>query len=289
MKCFTKLVVLLLLLATASHTAMAAKLKVVASFSIVGDMTARIGGTDIDLTVLVGPDADAHVFQADPKNARAVAAAQLFIANGRGLDAWAARLIKASGSKARLVSLSAAVSSRPGDPHAWQDVHNAKLYADVIRLALATAEPKAAAAINQRAALYRSELETLDEQVRQRFSRIPPSRRKVITTHDAFGFLGDAYGVEFIAPLGISTESQPSAKAVARLITQIRRERITAVFLENIADNRLITQIARETGITMGGRLYSDALSPNNGPASSYISMMRQNVRLLTEAMAKGS
>ncbi|MEQ1756436.1 MAG: zinc ABC transporter substrate-binding protein [Micropepsaceae bacterium] len=267
----------------------AATLKVVASFSIIGDMTARVGGDDIDLTVLVGPDADVHVFQADPKRARAVASAQLFIANGRGLDAWASRLIKASGSKATLVNLTDAVTGRPGDPHAWQDVKNALAYVEALRLALATADPKKAFAYDQRASLLHAELLALERQVRTEFQLIPAVRRKAITTHDAFGFLGQAYGVEFIAPLGISTENQPSAKSVARLITQIRKERITAVFLENIADNRLISQIARETGIALGGRLYSDALSPASGPAASYICMMRHNVRLLTEAMAKGS
>jgi len=269
--------------------AAAARLKVVASFSVIGDMARNVGGNDIDLTVLVGPDSDAHVFQANALHARAVSAAQVFLANGRGLDAWAARLLRATGAHATLVTLSERVTARPGDPHAWNDARNAVIYVGAIRQALDAADPSHAQGFDERATAYAIRLRALDNDIRSGLALIPHGMRKVITTHDAFGFFGDAYGVRFLAPLGLSTENQPSARAVATLITQIRQERIRALFLENISDSRLMTQIARETHVRVGGKLYSDALSPKSGPAGTYLDMMSHNARLLTEAMAGGS
>lgn len=278
----------LLCLANAS-AAPSDKLKVVATFSILGDMAERVGGEHIELTVLVKADADAHEFQPGPSDARVVAGAGVFLVNGRGFDNWAARLLKASGSKARLVKSSASVKARPADPHAWQDVSNAVLYVDAIERAFSKAAPAHAGAFSKAAAAYRSELKALHEEIQRAVGAVPSTRRNVITTHDAFGFFGKAYGIRFMAPLGVSTHAQASAKSLSVLVRQIRQERISALFMENIADNRLIQQIARETGVAIGGRLYSDALSGKDGPAATYVAMMRQNARLLTEAMAKGS
>jgi zinc/manganese transport system substrate-binding protein len=280
---------ILLVLVGLAAPASADRLKVIASFSVIADMAREVGGNDIDLTILVGPDSDAHVFQANAEHARAVSTAKVFLANGRGLDAWAQRLLKATGSRAMLVTLSDRIASRPGDPHAWNDARNAVIYVEAIRKVFAAASPAFTDAFNRRAANYTQRLRELDASIRQGFARVPPDGRKVITTHDAFGFFAEAYGLQFLAPIGLSTENQPSAKAVATLITQIRREKIRALFLENISDSRLITQIARETRVRIGGKLYSDALSPPAGPAGSYIELMRHNARLLTEAMAGGS
>lgn len=277
-----------LCLANAS-AAPSGKLKVVATFSILGDMAERVGGEHIELTVLVQADADAHEFQPGPADARAVAGAGIFLVNGRGFDDWSTRLARASGGKARLVKTSADVKARPNDPHAWQDVSNAVLYVDAIERAFSRAAPSNAPAFRKAADAYRSELRALHAEILANVGSVPAGRRNVITTHDAFGFFGKAYGIRFLAPLGVSTHSQASAKSLSVLVRQIRRERISALFLENIADNRLIEQIARETGVKVGGRLFSDALSAKDGPAPTYVAMMRQNARLLTEAMAKGS
>jgi zinc/manganese transport system substrate-binding protein len=269
--------------------ATAKPLRVVATFSVIGDMAREVGGDRIALQVLVGPDSDAHVFQANAEQAREVSGAQVLLANGRGLDAWAPRLLKATASRARLIVLSQRVVTRPGDPHAWNDVRNAIVYVEAIRKAFREAAPQDADAFDRNAAAYVGRLRDLDAAIRKGLERVPSARRKVITTHDAFGFFGEAYGVRFIAPLGLSTENQPSAKAVAALITQIRREKIRALFLENIADGRLMTQIARETGVRIGGKLYSDALSSPEGPATTYVDLMRHNAGVLTDAMAGGS
>lgn len=277
-------------------------LEVVASFSILGDMAARVGGKDVRLTVLIGPDSDAHAFEPTPAHARSVAQADVILLNGLGFEPWLARLARASASRARLVEVSRSITplamkrdahghshAQGRDPHAWQDVRNAMAYVSNIAGALATADPANAAAYRARAAAFIAELRSLDAGIRESIARIPQARRRVITSHDAFGYFGNAYGVTFLSPVGISTEAQASARGVARLIGQIRREKIRVVFVENIADPRLIAQIARETGARLGGRLYSDALSGPAGPAPSYVGMMRHNTRLLTEAMSEGS
>ena len=176
-------------------------------------------------------------------------------------------------------------SSATIDPHAWQDLTNGQIYARNIAVALAAADKASDKFFRDNAAAYVAELAKLDGEVRETFAAIPPNRRRVITSHDAFGYFGAAYGIEFIAPLGMSTEDQASAKGVARLIDQIRAEHITAVFVENITDPRLIAQIARETGAKLGGELFSDALSKPAGPAATYTAMFRHNAEVLAAAM----
>jgi zinc/manganese transport system substrate-binding protein len=283
-------------------------LEIVASFSILGDMTERVGGEDIKLTVLIGPDGDAHGFEPTPADARRLAAADIILANGLGFEPWLKRLAQSSAAKAPIIEVSKSVKPLPlkhaghghshahkhnhdggFDPHAWQDARNAVVYVSNIAGALAKADPANAAAYRSRAKEYEAELRLLDADIRKSLSAIPQARRRVITSHDAFGYFGSAYGVTFLAPLGTSTEAQASAKGVARLIEQIRREKIRTLFVENITDPRLIEQIARETGARIGGQLYSDALSDARGPAPTYIGMMRHNTRLLTGAMAEGS
>lgn len=287
------LAVIVAILAAASPAG-AAKLKVVASFSILGDMVERVGGDKIELTTLVGRDADAHVFEPTPADARALSTSQIVFANGLGFEPWLARLASASTSRPKIVVVSKGVRTlyyhdhQPHDPHAWHDVSNASIYVRNIARALAAVDRTNAAAYFANAEAYLKQLSVLGTDIRVAFAYIPKAQRRVITTHDAFSYLGDAYDIEFVAPLGISTDAQPSAKGVARLIEQIKREKIRAVFVENISDPRLIEQIARETGAKIGGKLYSDALSTKAGPAPTYIAMMRHNVRLLTAAMAPG-
>ena len=239
----------------------AQKLKIVASFSILGDMTQRIAGDRVELKTLVGPDGDAHVFEPTPADARAVAQAQIFLINGMNFEPWADRLAKSTNSRAKIVVATADIKPLPvhagghaSDPHAWQDARNAIIYAENITRALVAADNPNAEFYKANAIACLDELRKLDAELRESFATIPASRRRVITTHDAFAYFGKSYGVEFIAPLGTSTEEQASAKAVAALITQIKREKITAVFVENISDPRLIEQVARETGAKLGGR-----------------------------------
>jgi zinc/manganese transport system substrate-binding protein len=278
------------------------KPKVVATFSILADLAKNVGGDRVEVATLVGPDGDAHVYSPTPADGRRLAEAKLVVANGLKLEGWMGRLIKSSGAKALVVEAAKGVEPIKAeehgqdhghdhghadvDPHAWQSVANVKRYVTNIRDGLIAADPAGKAAYEANAAAYLERLDALDKDVRAAIDAIPRDRRKIITSHDAFGYFQKAYGVTFVAPQGVSTEAEASAKDVARIIQQIRREKIPAVFLENVSDPRLVERIAKESGAKIGGRLYSDALSGQDGPAGTYIDMMRHNIRALSAALS---
>jgi zinc/manganese transport system substrate-binding protein len=265
------------------------RVNVVASFSILGDFVRNVGGDRVDATTLVGPNGDVHVYTPPPADARKIAEARLLVVNGLGLEGWLPRLVQSSGGKATIVEASNGIMplevGAAADPHAWQSVANAKIYVANIRDALAAADPAGAAAYQANAQNYLAKLDALDHEVRGAMSQIPQNRRKVISTHGAFGYFAAAYGIEFIAPLGVSTESEPSARDIASIIRQIKIEAIPAVFLENISDDRLMRRISAETGARIGGTLYSDSLSGEKGDAPTYIDMVRHNIKALTSAL----
>ena len=272
----------------------AERLLVVASFSILGDLTQKVGGDLVEVHTLVGAGADAHVYQPTPSDARTLARARLVIVNGLGFEGWIDRLIKSSGYRGQLAVASKGVKplhaahdgggkghrhDQDVDPHAWQDVANGGRYVANIAQALAAADPANRAAYAANAARLQEELAALDRQARSAFAAVPATQRKVVTSHDAFAYLGHAYGIRFIAPVGVSTDAEPSAGEVAAIIRQIRREKIAAIFVENITDPRLLERVSREAGARIGGALYSDSLSPPGTPGDSYLGMMRHNIR----------
>jgi zinc/manganese transport system substrate-binding protein len=283
------------LLLVASPAWAEARLSVVASFSVLGDIARQIAGDKAEVTTLVGPDGDAHEFEPTPADAARLAKADLVVVNGLGLEKWMDRLIKSAAYKGPVAVGSAGVKSRQmtedqavvSDPHAWQDLKNGQIYVGNIAAALSRADPADGAYFQQRAADYRAVLARLDGEVRDRIAQVPASKRRVITTHDAFGYFGAAYGVTFIAPEGLSTEAEPSAAGLAKLIDQVKRDKTRALFIENITSPQLINTIARETGAPLGGALFSDALSPPNGPAPTYVDMFKNNVPKLVEGMLK--
>ncbi|MCK1268291.1 zinc/manganese transport system substrate-binding protein [Bradyrhizobium sp. GM2.2] len=281
------LLCVLMLIASPLHAA--EQLKVVASFSILADFVRNVGGDRINLTTLVGADSDVHVYAPAPSDAKRIADAKLVIVNGLGLEGWLPRLVQSSGSKAQVVIVSAGIAplklGSAADPHGWQSVPNAKIYVTDIANALAAVDPDDAEFFRARAKAYLEKLETLDREVRAAVAKIPQERRKVISTHDAFGYFAAEYGVQFIAPLGVSTETEPSARDIATIIGQIKAQKIPAVFLENISDDRLIRRIAAETGSKVGGTLISDGLTGEKGPAPTYIDMVRHNIKALTSAL----
>jgi zinc/manganese transport system substrate-binding protein len=256
------------------------------------------------VTSLVGPDADAHGYSPTPGDARKLAEANLVVVNGLGFEGWMERLIKASGTKATVTVASKGVKTVAGshdhdhaedhghdhgdhpDPHAWQNVANAKLYVANIRDGLSAADPDHASLYAANAAAYTQKLDALDAEIRAALGAIPEERRRIITTHDSFGYFSAAYGMRFLAPQGISTDSEAGPKDVARIIRQIRRDKVPAVFVESIADPRLMQQIARESGAKVGGRIYSDALSAPGGPAPGYLEMMRSNLSAFRDALS---
>lgn len=277
--------------------AQSARLFVVATFTILADLVRQVGGDRVEVVSLVGPNGDVHAYAPSPADSRKLAAARLIVENGLNLEGWISRLAKASASKARIVVASAGVSPREEhgdhdhahggtDPHAWQNVANAKIYVANIRDGLIAANPSGKADYAARARAYLEKLDALDAYVRAAVAKIPADRRRIVTTHDAFGYFGQAYGIELAAPAGVSTEAAVSARDVGKIIAQIKKDKFPAVFLENVSDPRLIDQIARETGAKIGGTLYSDSLSGPDGAAGTYIDMVRHNISELTKALA---
>ena len=271
----------------------AERVKVVTSFSILADITKHVGGEHVEITNLVGPDSDAHVYEVTPNDATHVASADLIIENGLHFEPWLDRLVSSTDTQAKVIRASQGIIPRSleedghavPDPHAWHSLANAKLYASNIAKALEQVDPEHAKDYRGSLAVYSKQIDALLLEVGKRFAALPPGNRKIVTSHDAFGYLGQAYGITFVAPQGLSTEREPSAREVAELITLIKKAGIKAVFIENIKDTRLLQQIADETGAGIGGTLYSDALAAE-GPASSYLGMYRLNVETITQALA---
>jgi len=288
-------------------TAQAAdKVPVVASFSIIGDLVKQVGGDHVTVALLVGPNVDMHSFQPSPANSSKLAGAKLVVLNGLGLEGWADRLIKASGYHGATLVASKGVKALTAhehehdeghghakahdhgasDPHAWQDVGNVKIYVTNIRDALIGVDPANAAAYRDNAERYLGTLDALDRDIRAAVATIPADKRRLITTHDAFNYFEKAYGIEFFAAQGVSGDTEPSARDIARLIRQIKNEKVTTVFFENVESDRLLSSIAKETNAKVGGTLYSDALSPADGPAATYVDMMRYNTRTIADALS---
>lgn len=275
------------------------KLKVVATFSILGDLVRNVGGDRVDVTTLVGPNGDAHVYAPTPADGRRLTEAKIVFTNGLKFEGWIDRLVKSSGTKAAKIEASEGIKPLEGeeehghghnhegvDPHAWQNIGNVKIYVANIRDALIAADVAGKAVYEANATAYLSKLDALEAEVKSLVAGIPAERRKLITSHDAFRYFEAAYGIDFISPQGVSTEAEASAKDVAKIIQQIKREKITAVFVENVSDSRLMERIAKETGAKIGANVYSDALSDANGPAGTYIDMMRHNIRAFSAALS---
>ena len=276
-------------------------LRAVASFSILGDLVRQVGGERVAVEVLVGPGSDAHVYSPKPAQAKQVGQAQLVLSNGMGFDGWMARLLKSAGFKGRHVVASEGIKplkSVPGhdehghgyaasDPHAWQDAARVQTYVANIANGLCAADAAGCETYRRNAESYTAQVKALDQEIRSAWGAIPAQQRLVISSHDAFGYYASAYGVRFLAPQGVSTDSEASAQGVARLVRQIRQEKASALFVESIADPRLIEQIARETGLKASSDgLYSDSLAPQ-GEAASYLGMMRYNTRVLIAAIQR--
>jgi zinc/manganese transport system substrate-binding protein len=275
------------------------KLPVTASFSILGDLVRVVGGDRVAVTTLVGANEDAHVFEAKPSDAKALLAAKLVVLNGLGFEPWAGKLIKSSGYKGNSVTAAQGVKTRhmqaekghaghaheETDPHAWQNPNNVALYVRNIAAALSKVDAAGAASYQANAEAYVKELQAMDTWTKDQIATIPADKRKVITSHDAFGYFAGQYGVKFLAPQGVNTETDPSAKQVAQLIQQIQREKIRAVFVENMGNPKLIAQLGKDAGATLGASLYADALSTADQPGATYLQMMRHNVAQLVAGM----
>lgn len=291
---------------TSLTAASAEPLKVVASFSIIGDFAQNVGGDRIELTTLVGPDGDAHVYEPSPADAVTMSKADVVLVNGLQFEGFLQRLVEASATKASVIELTKGVEPikmkeehehavEAGgdhhhhgdlDPHAFQSIANAKIYVKNVADAFCTADATGCDTYRANAEAYTAKLDAADAEVKAAVAAIPEDKRTVITSHDAFGYFENAYGLTFLAPEGISTEAEASAADVAALISQVRGDKASAIFLENITNPRLIEQISSETGVKVGGTLYSDALSKADGPAATYIDMMKANIATIKGAIS---
>lgn len=277
----------------------AAKPKLVATFTILADLARQIGGDRIEASALVGANVDAHSFAPKPSDVQSLGQAKLVVVNGLGFDAWAQRLVKTAGYKGEVLVASAGVAPRKAeaehaghdhghseiDPHAWQDPANVKIYVANLRDALTRVDPDGRDVYAARASAYLAQLDAMQTEIAALFAAIPQERRRVVSSHDAFGYFARAFGVEFLAAQGVSSEGDVSARRLAALIRQIRTLKAPAVFLENLSDPRLAERIAKETGAKIGGTLYSDALTPADGPAPTYLDLMRHNARTIADAL----
>ena len=289
------------LLAGAARAAEKLPVPVTASFSILGDLVRVVGSERVSLTTLVGPNEDAHAFAPKPADARAIAQTRLLVTNGLGFEPWAQKLAKSAGYRGETVLASQGVKPRvmaeekghddksphpdEADPHAWQNPDNVVLYVRNIAAALSKVDPAGSAVYQANTDAYIKELQTLDAWAKAQFAAIPVAKRKVITSHDAFGYFAAHYQISFLAPQGVSTDAEPSAKQVAQLIKQIQREKIRAVFVENMSNPKLLAQLSKDAGVTAGPALYVDALSAVGGPADTYLKLMRHNVTQLVLGM----
>lgn len=277
---------------------------VVASFSILADMVKEVGGPHVAVTSLVGANKDAHLFDPTPADARLLANAKLVFVNGLGFEGWMNRLVKSSGYAGPLVIASKGIQALPSssnkkeaghqhghnhahgasDPHAWLSLINAKRYVENIKAALIQAMPAQAAVFETRATDYIRQIEALDQRVRAQIASIPIERLRVITSHDSFGYFAAAYAVRFYALQGLSTGSEPSAADVVRIINEIKNNKVTAIFSENISDPRILERVSRDSGAVIGGVLYADALSLPGTQADTYLKMFAHNVSEIVKA-----
>lgn len=268
-----------------------AKLEVVTSFSILEDLLMVLGGEHVNVVNLVGRNSDAHMYQPKPSDAVAISKADLVVFNGMGFEGWITRLIENSRFDNELLLATQGVKAikigKEVDPHAWQSFQNIRIYVDNITTKLISLRPEHTSSFKFNKQAYLEQLNAIEHSLKMKLSHIPINERRVVTSHDAFGYLAKDFSIQFYAPLGLSLEEQASAKDVAVLIDQIREQNIQALFVENISNTRLLEQIGSETEIALGGRLYSDALSESNGPAGTYLKMMQHNVEALISAFQK--
>ena len=264
-------------------------IRIVTSFSILEDLVTELGGSRADIINLVGRNSDAHIYQPKPSDAVAIADADLVIMNGLGFEGWITRLMENNGySNKRLIAsqgVKTLISDNEVDPHAWQSFQNIKIYIDNITQALIEIAPQYNHEFVRRNEVLTRKVKLLEQDLSQKIGAIPESQRVVVTSHDAFSYLGREFNIQFIAPVGFNTDSEPTASDVAKLIDQIKSQGIKALFVENISDHRLLKQIASETAVTIGGNLYSDALSEDKGPAATYLDMMRYNIESISATL----
>jgi ABC-type Zn uptake system ZnuABC Zn-binding protein ZnuA len=286
-------------------------LQVVASFSILGDLVRRVGGDAVQVTTLIGPGVDAHTYDPAPADLVVLSEAEIVFENGLGFEPWLDGFYASAQPPGERIVVSEGITPREAgehqeegdedaaegeaarehgefDPHVWHDVANAIVMVENIRDALVAADPARAELYEANAAAYIAELEALDAAIREQVATLPEERRKLVTSHDTFGYFADAYGFEVLGTGfgSLSTEvGDPSARDIALLIEAIEAAGVPAIFAENVANPDLMASIAAEAGVALAPSLYTDALGPEGSPGETYVGMMQSNVSTIVEAL----
>ncbi|MEL6178865.1 MAG: zinc ABC transporter substrate-binding protein [Myxococcota bacterium] len=270
--------------------------KVVTTTTMLTDLVSVIAGDTVDVQGIMAPGGDPHLYQPTPGDAKSIARADLVVTHGLKLEGWIDDLVRNAGGKAQVVVSTEGITPlqdplKTGypDPHTWQDVSLWKVQAANVRDALVALDPDNAASYRSRAADHIKALETLDGWVTQQITQIPKERRVLVTSHDAFQYYGARYGLEVVAVQGISTESEAGARDVARIVDVIRERALPAIFVESSVSPKLIEQISRETGASIGGTLFSDSLGPADSPGGTYMGMIRENTTRVVAALNKAT
>ncbi len=292
---------------TAAQTPVSGEpLSVVTSFSILGDLVRQVGGDAVQVTTLIGSGVDAHTYDPAPADLVALSEANLVFENGLGFEPWLDGFFASAQPAGARVVVSEGITPREAggdhaeheeesgehgvyDPHVWHDVANAIVMTENIRDALVAADPANAALYETNAAAFIANLETLDADIREQVATLPEERRKLVTSHDTFGYFADAYGFEVLGTGfgSLSTEAaDPAARDIAALVAAIEAAGVPAIFAENVANPDLMASIAAEAGVELAPALYTDALGPEGSPGETYEGMMQSNVATIVAALA---
>jgi zinc/manganese transport system substrate-binding protein len=296
--------ILLPALLIAGQARAAERIPVIATFSVIGDMLANVGGDHVDIKTIVGAGGDCELYQPTAADVATIATARAVFINdlNEEFEPWLEPLLKQArftGTKVvvtRGVRTLTAEEEHPIsgrqlpaaiDQHAWLDPHNGVIYVRNIAEALARLDPSGAADYRANAATYTREIQTVDDWARREFAAVPAAKRRVLASHDSLEYIANAYGITLLSVNGWTNKSEPSAAELAKLARQIRSEHVKALFLDSITDPRAMQRIADETGAVIGGTLYGDSLSPSGSEADSYVNMLRHDVATLKAGMLR--
>ncbi len=300
------LILLMLILAACQPTGQVAQssngkatLKVIAAETFLADIAQNVAGDRVKIEALMPIGVDPHGFEPTPTDVAKIADSDVLIVNGAGFEEFLARLLQNAGGQRAVLEASAGLTSRQlhegeivdpdhnGDPHFWLDPNNVIKYVENIRDGLSAADPEGAAIYAANAEAYSAKLKDLDRWITDRVKEVPEANRLLVTNHESFGYFADRYGFKIIGTVmpSVSTDASPSAQQLAALIDHIKATGAKAIFLETGTNPQLADQVAQETGCKVVTNLYTHSITAANGPAPTYLDMMKANTNAIVDAL----
>jgi ABC-type Zn uptake system ZnuABC Zn-binding protein ZnuA len=265
---------------------------VLSTASMMNDMAKNIGGDNFSYSTVVPIGSDPHLYEPTPGDARACHGASIILMNGLTFEGWLAKLIENSGTEAQIktitegvVAIASEQYTNATDPHAWMSAANGLIYSQNIRDVFIAFIPEKEQEFRSNYTRYKADIEALDQYISRKIASIPEEKRILITSHDAFQYYGRRYHISLEAILGTSTDADVQTSDVQRLNEVIRTTPVPAVFIESTISPRLLGQIAKDNGIVIGGKLYADSLSEEDGPAGTYLKMLRYNTDVIYDGL----